>query len=50
MCLTSNTRPTASSENLKIKVHLKLHQREVAEVRSHLGVPSPEVAPSNPKN
>ena len=26
------------------------HQREVAEVRSHLGVPSPVVAPSHPQN
>ena len=50
MCLTLNTRSIAGLEILLIKADLKLHQREVAEVRCHLGVPSQLVAPSHPQN
>ena len=50
MCLTLNTRSIAGLEILLIKADLKLHQREVAEVRSHLGVLSQLVAPSHPQN
>ena len=38
-----------SADKISSKASSK-HQREVAEVRSHLGVPSPVVAPSHPQN